>query len=390
MQANRRAAHVGIDVRHARDCASRHSDRCSCRPSYQAHVWSARDRKRVRKTFRTVTEAKAWRRDMQTGLARGTVKAPSKVTVREAAEAWLAGAQDGSIRNRSGDRYKPSVVRSYETSLRLHVLPNIGYLRLGDLTRNAVQDLADRMMARGADPSTVRNAVMPLRVIYRRAVNRGDVAVSPTDRLELPAVRGRRSRVACPAEAARLIAALPEPDRALWGTALYAGLRLGELRALDWSEVDLASGIIRVQHGWDPQLGCIAPKSRSSVRNVPLVSALRELLIAHRLRQGRRAGLVFARDDGSSFNPSSVNRRAQRCWKRADETPITLHECRHTFASLMIAAGVNAKALATYMGHANISVTFDRYGHLMPGSESAAADLLDRYLQSDRARVRSG
>ena len=60
---------------------------------------------------------------------------------------------------------------------------------------------------------------------------------------------------------------------------------------------------------------------------------------------------------------------------------ITPHECRHTFASLMIAAGVNAKALQTYMGHANISVTMDRYGHLMPGNEGEAAGLLDAYLE---------
>ena len=59
---------------------------------------------------------------------------------------------------------------------------------------------------------------------------------------------------------------------------------------------------------------------------------------------------------------------------------ITLHEARHTFASLMIAAGVNAKALSTYMGHANISITLDRYGHLMPGNEAEAAHLLDAYL----------
>ncbi|MBA2579299.1 MAG: tyrosine-type recombinase/integrase, partial [Thermoleophilaceae bacterium] len=60
---------------------------------------------------------------------------------------------------------------------------------------------------------------------------------------------------------------------------------------------------------------------------------------------------------------------------------ITLHECRHTFASLMIAAGVNAKALSTYMGHANIAITLDRYGHLMPGNEEEAAGLLDAYLE---------
>ena len=60
---------------------------------------------------------------------------------------------------------------------------------------------------------------------------------------------------------------------------------------------------------------------------------------------------------------------------------IGLHECRHTFASLMIAAGVNAKALSTYMGHASITITLDRYGHLMPGNEDKAAGLLDAYLE---------
>lgn len=60
---------------------------------------------------------------------------------------------------------------------------------------------------------------------------------------------------------------------------------------------------------------------------------------------------------------------------------ITLHECRHAYASLMIAAGVNAKALSTYMGHANISITLDRYGHLMPGNEDEAAGLLDSFLE---------
>jgi integrase len=64
--------------------------------------------------------------------------------------------------------------------------------------------------------------------------------------------------------------------------------------------------------------------------------------------------------------------------------PLTLHECRHTFASLMIAAGVNAKALSTYIGHSSITITLDRYGHLMPGSETEAMHLLDAYLGTVR------
>jgi integrase len=89
--------------------------------------------------------------------------------------------------------------------------------------------------------------------------------------------------------------------------------------------------------------------------------------------------------------------RARRAWDAANDrlapreallAPITLHEARHTFASLMIAAGVNAQALASYMGHASITITLDRYGHLMPGNEDEAAALLDAYLERAETRAR--
>jgi integrase len=74
-------------------------------------------------------------------------------------------------------------------------------------------------------------------------VARGDVAVNPTTGLELPAVRGRRDRIVSPEQAAKLLEALPERDRAMWATALYGGLRRGELQALRWEDVDLAKGV---------------------------------------------------------------------------------------------------------------------------------------------------
>jgi integrase len=75
-----------------------------------------------------------------------------------------------------------------------------------------------------------------------------------------------------------------------------------------------------------------------------------------------------------------VRKRALSAWRRADVNPIGLHECRHTFASLLIAAGVNAKAITAYLGHASIQTTFDLYGHLMPGNEDEAVALVDAYL----------
>jgi integrase len=99
---------------------------------------------------------------------------------------------------------------------------------------------------------------------------------------------------------------------------------------------------------------------------------LREHLIEHKLRCDWSEGLAFGRSAGLPFIGSSVWRRARTAWKNVKPkalVPISLHESRHTFASLMIAAGVNAKALSTYMDHSSIQITLDRYGHLMPGNE---------------------
>ncbi|HWF74405.1 MAG TPA: tyrosine-type recombinase/integrase, partial [Solirubrobacteraceae bacterium] len=302
------------------------------------------------------------------------------------------------IRNRSGDRYKPSAIRGYEAALRLRILPEFGRVKLGELTRVDLQDLIDRLVATGFSASLVGVTFLPLRAIYKRAISRGEVAVNPTTGLDMPAVRGGRDRIASPDECATLLDALPPADRPIWATAMYAGLRRGELMALRVEDVDLATGIIRVCRGWDDKEGTILPKSGKE-RRVPIAVVLRDHLDEHLLNLGRGEGLVFGASDVSPFAPTPVRERAwtawgwkeianpepgpARVWVNAQEGAlerISLHECRHTFASLMIAAGVNAKALSTYMGHANISITLDRYGHLMPGNEDEAAGLLDAYL----------
>jgi len=146
---------------------------------------------------------------------------------------------------RGGDRPHPlgrplqaSALRAYQQALRTKLLAPLGHRRLSAITSAAIQDVVDRLVADGHSASTVRNAVLPLRAIYRRALSRSEVFTNPTQGLSLPAVRGRRGRVARAAEAHALVEALPEADRAIWATALYAGLRCGELQALRWQDVD--------------------------------------------------------------------------------------------------------------------------------------------------------
>jgi integrase len=354
-------------------------------------VFSPRDNKKIRKAFPTIGQAKAWRSEAAGAVRRGALKAASPITLREAAATWIAGAEEGIVRTRSGDPYKPSALRGYKRALEKRILPELGARKLADVRRADVQDLADRLLGEGLDPSTIQNVLMPLRVICRRAVARGELLVNPTSGLELPTPRGRRERIASPDEGATLLAALPDRDRALWATAMYAGLRHGELLALRWDDVDLDAGIIRVERSYDPQAKVtIEPKSRSGKRTVPIPKVLRGHLMAHRLREGRSTGLAFGRTADTPFHHSTIHERAQMAWKAASKAraqqeldplrPIGLHECRHTFASLMIAAGVNAKTLSTYMGHVSVTITLDRYGHLLPGNEEEAATLLDAYL----------
>jgi hypothetical protein len=101
---------------------------------------------------------------------------------------------DGSILDRSGKPYKPSTTRGYERSLNLRVLPALGDRRLGDLRRREIQRFVDQMRADGLSASTIQNTLNPLQLICRRAVRDDELAVDPTDGLELPAIRGRRER----------------------------------------------------------------------------------------------------------------------------------------------------------------------------------------------------
>jgi integrase len=105
----------------------------------------------------------------------------------------------------------------------------------------------------------------------------------------------------------------------------------------------------------------------------------------HRIGAGEPPAdaLVFGDNNGKPFQAATIYRRADRAWQAQALGRLRLHQARHTYASFMIAAGVNAKALSSFMGHSSIKVTFDLYGHLLPGTEAEAAALLDAFLDPE-------
>ena len=369
---------AGIETRHARNCTG--AKRCDCKKSYHAVVY-LRGGGRRKKVFARLDDARAWR---ATVLSSGLHYGEGAPKLRDAADALIAGMRNANVRTRSGTPYKPSVIRGYERSLIDRINPTLGALKLDDIRRRDVQRLVDDWTALGLEPATVRNLLMPLRVIYRRAIQDELVTQNPTTTIRLAAVTTRRERIASVTEADALIHATRKDHRAIWATAFYAGLRLGELQALRWSDVDLASGLIHVRQSWDARSRTYqTPKSEAGTRSVPIIGALRDILLSHATSPGLDApnarSLIFGGQH--PFTDTNVRDRARSRWKAAGLAQIGFHESRHTYASILIAAGVNAKTISTYMGHSSIGITFDRYGHLMPGSEAEAVALVDAYLE---------
>jgi integrase len=327
-----------------------------------------------------VSEAKRWRAQAVAEAGRGRLRAGRRLTVREAAEAFLEGAAKGTITKKGGEPYKPSTTSSYERVLRERVLPRFGNARLDKVTRNDLEDFAAELAEEQLDGSTIANILMPVRTIFRRAVRRSEVAVNPTTGLELPAPRRKQRPTATPADLQRFLAHLETPlDLALWGVAYYTGLRLGEILALRWEDLDLASGWLRVERAWDSGARVYGkPKTAASRRGLPIPSVLRDYLLEHKAAAAPNE-LVFPspRRDGP-IAPSTVWRRGRAAAESAGVPWVSPHGARHSYATQLHDDGLDDFTLTQFMGHSSIVVTKDVYTTLTEEARRAAAERVDR------------
>jgi integrase len=376
----------GIQVRHSKACEE-NGGRCKCKPSYRAAVY---DRRTKKYTYgpgwqRDKAAVVKWRtqalREIDAHTLAGIAAPGNSPLLSDAWHDWIAGAESGSISNNTGRQYKSSTLESYKSAWSKHLEDEFGERRLATITRFDLQRWANEKAAAGMPRSTLNNILDPLRVLYRRAFRHGEVATNPTADLDLPAKAEDEIRIVSREEAQTLIAALPLEDRSLWAAAFYTGLRRSELRALRCADVDFEAKALTITRAWTQQE--LTPKSQAGVRRIPLTDNLADELRSH-LKRTKRSGddLVFGRTASDPFVASTIRARALKAWGEADPPldPIGLHQCRHTYASFLIAAGANAKALSVVMGHASIEISFNRYGHLMPGAEEEVGKRLHDYL----------
>jgi len=366
--------------------------------TYTVH-WRDATRHR-RRTFRVKREAERFALSIENELAAGQSTAPftrNGKTVAEVVDDCMAVA---------ATKLKPRTVLSYQQGYARHVLPVFGSKRISALTSQDVERWVASLHASGLAPATVRNTFVALNKVCRYAVRHRLMGQNPCTGTELPRASHAdafRPKFLTPGEVSalstHLSAAHPDaPYGLIVRVAAYTGLRAGELAALRIKDVNTFKREIRVERNVQRIAGewvVGTPKSARSTRTVPLlhddlVAGLTAHIAAHPHRPDPEAALWPGRTPGTHavdysrhFDHLSFYRWYFKPAARAVGLPsLHFHDLRHTYASLMFAAGVDVYKVSRWLGHGSMAVTDGVYAHLYQTDNAAERDRVAVYMAS--------
>lgn len=358
--------------------------------SYQITAEGDRDPltgKRERK-YKTVTgtkkQAEAELRKMISDLETGNISTPSAIKLSNWMDTWLT-------------TYLPDIAQTtrddYKDKIALYIKPTLGHIPLKALKNNDIQVWINNLNNNGKSPKTIRNVYNNLNAALKKAVVLRMIPHNPCEGTVLPKLLKPQTNVYNIAQIQSALAAADDISTyllILLGASV--GLRRGEMAALQWKDVDLVKNTISIsQSRVHTTLGILqkAPKTQAGKRTITIgqdaVNALRDAKSIYDDAVANKPGFkdlgyVLFKDNGEPFHPDSLTQKWERFVARHNLPPIRLHDLRHSNATAMIAAGINAKVVQHRLGHANVSITLNTYTHVLPEMDQEAADKLNNVL----------
>jgi integrase len=322
-----------------------------------------------------------------------------KQTVKQFLTSWLEDTAKVTTR--------PSTYVSYKHLVELHIIPEIGHIKLAKLTPQHVQSMIKNLMAKDChfktkegefkklSNRTVSYCLTILRMALKKAESFGLVARNVALLVNAPKAEQYEVQPMGSEEAQRFLNII-KGDRleALFRVGLAIGLRRGEALALKWSSVDLENATLRVTGSLQRIQGKLViqpPKTKKSARALKIPKTLLAILREHRTRQleerlnaehWQDEDLVFSTSLGTYIEPRNVRRKLDSLMKDSGMRYFRLHDVRHFFASLLLAQGVELKLVSELLGHSSIRITGDIYAHVMPAAKDEAIDMLDNLLST--------
>ena len=267
-------------------------------------------------------------------------------------------------------KLKESTVSRYRYMVRRYIQPQLGAAPLYTLTEERVAAFYQRLQGQGLSPKSARDAGVLLRAILRTATKRGCFCTGVN--AELPVCKKRQVEIFTEPEILRLAHHIvDEPDLTGLGVllALNSGLRLGELCALRWSDIDLHAGFLRVEREVQrlyeqgrTRLVVQPPKSESSLRRIPLPVDILSLLAAHKPKNVGSVCLLTG--TAAPLEPRTMQNRYRALLKRAGVPYRNFHALRHTYATRCIEQNVDVKSVSEMLGHSDVRITLQTYVHV--------------------------
>ena len=351
--------------------------------------WSGGKRSRKVVSAQTRGEVVKRLRELQPTIAQGIIPAPDRLTVAMYLNSWVTERIPGTVTTRTQELY--------ERAVRDYINPSVGKIRLNKLAPSDVSRMLQELEGRGYSPATKRMARATLRRALRMAEQDGILTRNVASIAEGPKLDHGEGRSLSPEQAKIFLQAVKgHRHEGAYVIALSLGLRRGEILGLCWNDIEASEGavvlhvrrqLIRDKSG----VQLVDLKTVGSRRVLHLSRPLVEVLEQHRTRQdaeelvvGQRwkneHELIFTSNIGTPLDPEAFGRTVPRICKEVGLGHWSIHELRHSCASLLMAMEVPLEVVSEQLGHASIRVTKDVYGHLMPRSRAKAAEAMRTIL----------
>ena len=276
-------------------------------------------------------------------------------------------------------RLKGGTISKYQNLIDTHIYPELGTVKLSELNSTKINSFLSKKLSSGRvdakgglSPSYVRSIMLVISAALNFAIKENmclplsspicKPSITKTD-ISILSLRDQKDLEA------HLMRELNSTETGIF-LSLHTGLRIGEVCALLWDNVDLQNKIIKVRHtvarvksedfSNTTHLIIDTPKSKASIRDIPISSALLPLLI--KMKEKSISPYVIS-DTNSFVSPRTYEYRYHRILDKCNIESVNYHTLRHTFATRCIEAGVDVKSLSEMLGHANVGITLSTYVH---------------------------
>ncbi len=319
----------------------------------------------------------------------GTLMTGPRQTVANFLTHWLEETHKRNIRLHT--------YQNYQDLLRLHILPVIGHHQLQKLSPQHLETLYAKKLDEGLSEGVVQIMHAMLHKALDTAVLWNILPFNVCDKVTAPRQKRHEMQTLTPEQAQQFLKAAQEHRlKALFVLALATGMRKGEIAGLKWQDINMTYGTLHVRRtiSYVNKIGIIEsePKTEQGRRSIVLPAFAMEALKEHRLLQLEerlRAGelwqdhdLVFSTATGDYINPTSTLLKIfKTILKKAGLPDMRFHDLRHSAATLLLSMGVHAKVIQELLGHSQISITMNIYGHVLPSMQQDAMEKMNSLLQ---------